>query len=92
VDVTFHYTAHLKAAAGTASQTLHFEDGATLHDCFYALCKTVSPSLRACLINDQKHLRPAVLLCVNDQQMPLCDPTPLCDGSEITLLAAISGG
>jgi molybdopterin converting factor small subunit len=92
VNVTFLYTAHLKSVAGTASQTLHFEDGATLQDCFYALCKTVSPSLCACLINDQQHLRPGVLLCVNDQQMALCDSTPLCDGSEITLLAAISGG
>ena len=92
MNVTILYTAHLKAAAGTASQPLRLEDGATLYDCFHALCKTVSPSLRTCLINDQQDLRPAVLLCVNDQQKPLNDPTPLSDGTEITLLAAISGG
>ena len=92
MNVSVHYTAHLKTAAGLTNQSLSVEDGATLADCFNKLCKTTPAEVRTLLVDEQQHLRPAILLCVNDQQRPLDDPAPLSEGAEITLLAAISGG
>ena len=92
MNVSVHYTAHLKKVAGRVTQALVVEEGATLSACFTKICDTAPAELRALLVDEQQHLRPAILLCVNDQQRPLDDPAPLSEGAEITLLAAISGG
>jgi len=92
VNITFHYTAHLKNAGDGTEQILSVEDGATLRNCFETLCETISPELRTLLVDASAQLRPAILLCVDNEQKLLDDPAPLRPGAQITLLAAISGG
>ena len=92
MNITFHYTAHLKTAGGTPEQLLSVADGATLRDCFETLCKSIPDDLRDLLVDTESRLRPAILLCVDDEQKPLDDPAPIRPGAQITLLAAISGG
>ena len=92
MEITIHYTAHLKTAGGAAEQILSVADGATLRDCFETVCELIPADLRELLVDTQGQLRPAILLCVDDEQKPLDDPAPVRPGAQITLLAAISGG
>ncbi len=92
VNVTILYTAHIKAAVGTAGQKLTVKENATLADCFEALCEQAPPQVRELITDNQRKLRSAILLCVDDEQKSLDDPEPLSEGAEITVLAAISGG
>ena len=92
MDITIHYTAHLKHAGGAAEQTLSVADGATVKDCLDTLCQSIPVELRKLLTDDQGVLRPAILLCVDDEQTLFNDPAPVRPGAHITLLAAISGG
>ena len=92
MTVTVYFTAHLKAAAGSALQTFDLEPGGTLADCLSLVCDRATDTLRTLIVDEQGELRPSIILCVNDEQTSLADPTPLADNSEITFLAAISGG
>ena len=92
MDITIHYTAHLKTAGGSAEQTLRVADGATVKECFETLCQSIPVDLCNLLIDNHGKLRPAILLCLDDEQIPLDDPAPVRPGAHITLLAAISGG
>ena len=92
VEIKIIYTAHLKSAAESASQTIQLESGSTLQDCFRVLCNTSPDALRSALEDEHRNLREGIVLCVDDQQTSLRDTTPLRDGSEIIFLAAISGG
>ena len=92
MTITVYFTAHLKAAAGSARQTLLVEPGGTLADCFSLVCDRASDALRTLIVDERGELRPSIILCVNDEQTSLTDPTPLAEDSEVTFLAAISGG
>ena len=92
MTITVYFTAHLKAASGSARQTLALEPGDTLADCFSLVCDRATDALRTLIIDERGELRPSIILCVNDEQTSLADPTPLSEDSEITFLAAISGG
>ena len=92
MDITIHYTAHLKHVGGSAEQTLTVADGATVKECFETLCQSIPVELRNLLVDNQGGLRSAILLCVDDEQILLDDPAPVRPGAHITLLAAISGG
>lgn len=92
VEIKILFTAHLKAAAETATQKIEIDSEATLKDVFSLLCDSSSETLKTALSDEQGNLRPSIIICVDDQQTSIADRAPLREGSEITFLAAISGG
>ena len=92
MKVNVHYTTQIKAAIDLAIEEVSLAEGATLADLVDQLIRQHGQPLRQLLLTEQDTLLPSIMLCVGDEQVDFGRLEPLCDGDQITLLSAISGG
>lgn len=90
--LTVQYTAQLKAALGTAEETLDVDGNITGERFLSLLVEKHGDNFRTYALDDEGHLNPSLIVCLGDRQIDFSDEINLPDGSTITLLSAISGG
>lgn len=90
--ITVKYMAQLKHAAGVASDEIELGDSATLGDVVRAVAERRGEAVKRMLLDSTGAPQPALLVFVNDQQVPVDSPAGLADRQVLTLLTPMSGG
>ena len=93
VDVI--YEEHQKDIAqiiGTAEEEIGMSQGKRLKDLVEDLTHRHGEAFSKYVLDEQGDLLPAVVICLNDQQVSLGDNAPLTEGASVMFLTAISGG
>jgi molybdopterin converting factor small subunit len=90
--VRVEYTAHLKRAAGTASEEIEIGAAASLSELIETLTELHGENFRNQMLDSKGNLRPAAVIAVNGEQVYLESPRSLQEGDRVLFLAAIAGG
>jgi molybdopterin converting factor small subunit len=90
MQVTVHYFAQLKRAAGVASETVTLEPGVTLGQLLQRLAAQRSGAFRALALDAAGRPQRALLYAIGDEQADL--DHVLKEGDVVTLLAPMAGG
>ena len=90
MQVTVHYFAQLKRAAGVASETVTLESGVTLGQLLQRLAAQHSDTFRAMALDAAGRPLRTLLFAVGDEQADL--HRVLNDHDVVTLLAPMAGG
>ena len=90
MQVTVHYFAQLRRAAGVASETVVVESGCTLAQLAPRLAERHGDAFRALLLDPAGQPQRTLLYAVGDEQADL--DIVLCDGASVTILTPMSGG
>ncbi len=90
MQVTVHYFAQLKRAAGVSQEAGALAPGDTLAQLVRQLAQTHDDTFRAMVLDAAGQPQRALLYAVGDAQADL--DRVLCDGDVITILAPMAGG
>ncbi len=90
MQVTVHYLAQLKRAAGRGTESVDLPAGATLGELFHHLGERHGPAFRDLLLGPDGQPQRSLLLFVGDD--PANAARPLRDGDSVTILAPMAGG
>ena len=90
MQVTVHYLAQLRRAAGCASERLEVELDVTVCDLFHQLAEIHGDGLRTLLLDENCRPHPSLLVFVGEQ--PAEYSGVLREGDEITILTPMAGG
>lgn len=90
MQVTVHYLAQLRRAAGCASERLDVELGMTVCDLFRRLAEIHGGAFRTLLLGENCRPHPSLLIFVGEQPADLAGV--LREGDEITILTPMAGG
>ena len=90
MQVTVHYLAQLRRAAGCTSERLEVKLGVTVCDLFHRLAEIHGEAFRTLLINENRRPHPSLLIFVGEQPAELSGV--LREGDEITILTPMAGG
>jgi molybdopterin converting factor small subunit len=90
MQVTVHYFAQLKRAAGVASETVALASDSTLARLVMQLAQTHGDAFRTMLLDESGQPQRALLYAVSDEQADL--NRLLLDGDQVTILAPMAGG
>jgi molybdopterin converting factor small subunit len=90
MQVTVHYLAQMRRAAGCSSERVQAEDSSTLGHFLIALASRHGPPLRAMLLDEQSQPSKSLLFFVGEDHADLS--RPLQDGDTVTILAPMAGG
>ena len=90
MQVTVHYFAQLKRAAGVAQETVALAPGSTLAQLVLLLADRNNELLRRMMLDATGRPQTALLYAVGDHQAEL--HRQLCDGDVVTILAPMAGG
>jgi molybdopterin converting factor small subunit len=82
----------VRAALGVSSETIELPADCTVRQFLVALTRRHEPRLRGLVVDDRGRLLPAIMLCVNAEQIMALDARNLADGDDVLLMSAISGG
>lgn len=90
MNITVHYLAQVKQAAGTPSEVVDVPDGCSVHALLQQLIERRAHTLRALVCDAAGLPHPALLVFVGDQQ---AEPTQsLREGDSVTVLTPMAGG
>jgi molybdopterin converting factor small subunit len=92
MNLTIHYLAQLRMAAGCASESLTVPASATATDLLVLLAEAHGLKLRDLLLDPHGKAQPTVLIFVGEEQVDPTQPDSLRDGDSVTLLTPIAGG
>lgn len=97
MKITVQYTTQLRTALGRAEEEIETdaedsEHDFTVQDLLLKLAASNSEHFERLVIDAQQHLRPNMLVTVNDQQVGAPTEHSLRDGDTVLLLSTISGG
>jgi molybdopterin converting factor small subunit len=92
MKIQLQYETQLKRAVGAAAEAVEVPDGAGVSEVVRTAAERHGESVAAMLLDDQRNVRPSVLIFVGDEQIGRDDPRELTDGSTLTLMSPISGG
>ena len=92
MEITVHYLAQLKRAAGVATENVTVEDGCSLSQVLKGLADRHGPAFRAGLLDEHGQPLPALLFFLGAEQVRPDSARPLCEGDEVTILSPMSGG
>ena len=90
MQITVHYLAQIKRAAGCSVETVPASDAATLRDLLRALADRHDQAFRALLVDEAEEPRRSLLFFVGEEHAELS--RQLNDGDAITILAPMAGG
>jgi molybdopterin converting factor small subunit len=90
MNVTVHYLAQMKRAAGCASETVELRDAADLQELLVCLAARHAPSLRLLLLDEASQPRKSLLFFVGEEHAGPAHP--LRDGDAVSILAPMAGG
>lgn len=90
MQVSVHYVAQVRRAAGCASESVQLDPDATLRGLFDRLAGRHGTAFDALLLDRQGAPHPALLLFVGDQPADLAKI--LHDGDTVTILTPMAGG
>ena len=90
MNITVHYVAQLKRAAGVAREMVVVEGNCMLSDLLLRLGRDRGESFCRLLVTEDGRPQPSLLLFHGNEQAR--DDRPLRDGDEITALTPMSGG
>ena len=90
MQVTVHYFAQLRRAAGCTVERVDVEPGSTIAALFARLGTLHGESVRALLLGSDGTPHPSLLVFVGEQPAELSQP--LRDGDEVTILTPMAGG
>jgi molybdopterin converting factor small subunit len=90
MQITIHYLAQLRRAAGVAEETVLLDPGATLGRLVHELAQRHGEAFRAMLLDAAGQPQRTLLYAVGDEQASL--DRPLRDGDVVTVLAPMAGG
>jgi molybdopterin converting factor small subunit len=90
MEVTVHYLAQLRRAAGCASERLDVEPGLTVASLFHRLANAHGDSFRTLLFGSHDRPHAALLVFLGDQ--PAEPSSALYDSAEVTILTPMAGG
>ncbi len=90
MQVTLHYFAQLKRAAGAAEESVTLENGATLRDLVRRLAERHDEGFRQMVLDMVGEPQRALLYAIGDKQADLSQP--LADADVVTILAPMAGG
>ena len=90
MQVTVHYFAQLKRAAGVASETVVVEPDATLAQLVQRLAQQHGDAFRALVLDAAGQPQRTLLYAVGDEQADL--DRVLREGDVVTILAPMAGG
>jgi len=92
VQLTIHYFAQVRQAAGVESEQLALDDGVDVPAVLTELAARHGDDFRALVLDPQGGVRPSLVTLVNGVPAPHGKGQALSDGDEISLLSAIAGG
>ena len=90
--INVHYTAQLKSSVGAGEEEIEMSQGKRLKDLVDDLTQRHGEAFSKYVLDEQGNLLPAVVICLNDEQVSLGDNAPLTEGASVMFLTAISGG
>jgi molybdopterin converting factor small subunit len=90
MQVTVHYLAQLRRAAGCSSERLDVEPGLTLGELFRRVARTHDAAFRTLLLGENGKPHASLLVFVGEQPADLTGV--LCDNDEVTILTPMAGG
>ena len=90
MQVTVHYFAQLKRAAGVSSESIALAPGCTLTQLVQQLAQNHDGVFRAMMLDATNQPQRTLLYAVGDAQADL--DRVLCDGDVVTILAPMAGG
>ena len=90
MQVTVHYLAQLKRAAGVAGETVALAPGCNLTQLVVQLAANHADAFRTMVLDAGGHPQRALLYAVGDAQADL--DRVLCDGDIVTILTPMAGG
>ncbi len=91
MQVTMMYFAHVRHAAGVEKETVDVPSGdlkAALDDA----ARRHGAAFRALVVDDERNIRPGLLVLVNGMPVSRETPPPMKDGDAVSLMSAIAGG
>ncbi|MCI0376459.1 MAG: MoaD/ThiS family protein [Gemmataceae bacterium] len=90
MNITVHYLAQLKQAAGMPSEVIDVPEGCSVHALLKQLMERRAHTLRALVCDSAGLPHPALLVFVGDDQV---EPNQvLRDGDHVTVLTPMAGG
>ncbi len=92
MQITVEYSAQVKRAAGTAADSLQFEEQPTLQDVLQRIVRLHGDELRKALLAESGGMHPSVLTFVGENQIRSEQNPSLSDGDVVAFLSPISGG
>ena len=92
MTVKVRYSGQARTAADAAGESLALDGAPGVPGLLRALAERHGEPLRAMLLDAAGALQPALLVFVNDEQVPRGEAPALKDGDEVTIMAPISGG
>jgi molybdopterin converting factor small subunit len=90
MQVTVHYFAQLRRAAGVAKETVAIESGWTLGRLLEHLAECHGDGFRALAFDASGQPQRTLLFAIGDEQADLDQKLP--DGADVTVLTPMSGG
>jgi molybdopterin converting factor small subunit len=90
MQVTVHYVAQLRRAAGCATERVNVDADGTVATLLDRLSANHGDSVRTLLVGADGMPHPSLLVFVGEQ--PAAASQPLHDGDEVTVLTPIAGG
>ena len=90
MQITVHYMAQLKRAAGMGCELVEVDGDCTVTELLLQLAKGRAEGFRGLVVNDQGRPHPSLLLFVGTEQVR--GDRALRDGDQVTLLTPMAGG
>lgn len=91
MKITISYTGQIKSAVGIPREELDLTAAATLSELIRGLAEKHAQAARH-LLCDNGSVQRALLLVINDEQIPPGSDPPLASGDQVTIMPPISGG
>jgi molybdopterin converting factor small subunit len=92
MQITIHFEAQVRRAAGRSSTALQLHGPATVTDAVRQLARDSDEQLQRLLVDESGALRPTLMLFLNDEHVPWPADRPLDDAAVLTITSPISGG
>jgi molybdopterin converting factor small subunit len=90
--ITVQYLGQLGHLADRSEESREAPEEQLLTALLHDVAAQYGEDFQSIVFDDAGHLRPSLMVLVNDAPVDKADPPTLRDGDQITLLAAISGG
>jgi len=91
LKITVSYTGQIKSAVGVPSEQLDLTVSSTLTELVRRLAEKHSQAARH-LLGEDGNVQRALLLVVNNEQVPPGNDPQLTEGDQVTIMPPISGG
>jgi molybdopterin converting factor small subunit len=92
MNVTIEYFAQARDAAGVVREVVELVAPCTVQGLIVRLAQERGGRLAALVLTADGRLSSSVLLAVGERQVPADQPLPLCDGDQVLVMPAVSGG